>query len=196
MNKQRCEWCTADPLYQHYHDHEWGRPVHDDRTLFELLILEGAQAGLNWLTILKKREGYRSAFDNFDAEKMVRYDQEKIEILMSDKNIIRNRMKILSAINNANAFLKIIEKYGSFQEFIWKFVDHKPKLNHWDTQADVPVISAESEIMSKELKKYKFSFIGPTICYAYMQSIGMVNDHTRSCFLYHGDCKGEVKQPK
>lgn len=185
MSKQRCEWCTSDPLYQHYHDHEWGRPVHDDRMLFELLTLEGAQAGLNWLTVLKKREGYRAAFDNFDAEKIACYDQEKIETLMTDSNIIRNRMKIYSAVNNARRYLKIIDQFGSFNDFIWKFVDFVPKNNQWLTQVEVPTISTESKIMSNELKKHKFSFIGPTICYAYMQSIGMVNDHTKKCFLYH-----------
>ncbi|WP_211828968.1 DNA-3-methyladenine glycosylase I [Kistimonas asteriae] len=187
MNKQRCEWCTSDPLYQHYHDHEWGRPVHDDRTLFELLILEGAQAGLNWLTVLKKREGYRAAFDNFDAEKIARYDQEKIETLMADSNIIRNRLKILSAIKNARAFLTIVDEFGSFNDFMWQFVNYEPRLNHWSTQAEVPVVSQESETMSKKLKKQGFSFIGPTICYAYMQSSGMINDHTQYCFLYHGN---------
>ena len=187
MNKQRCGWCTSDPLYQHYHDHEWGRPVHDDRTLFELLILEGAQAGLNWLTVLKKREGYRTAFDNFDAEKIARYDQKKIETLMTDSNIIRNRMKILSAINNARTFLTVTKEVGSFYEFIWQFVNYQPRLNHWRTHAEVPAVSQESETMSKELKRRGFSFAGPTICYAYMQANGMVNDHTQHCFLYHGN---------
>ncbi len=185
MSKQRCEWCTSDPVYQHYHDHEWGRPVHDDRTLFELLILEGAQAGLNWLTILKKREGYRAAFDNFDVEKIASYDQEKIDTLMADSNIIRNRMKIISAINNARAALKVTKEFGSFYDFIWTFVNYQPRLNHWRTLTDVPTASQESEIMSRELKRRGFSFVGPTICYAYMQSNGMVNDHTQSCFLYH-----------
>ncbi len=185
MNKQRCEWCTADPLYQHYHDHEWGRPVHDDRILFELLILEGAQAGLNWLTVLKKREGYRAAFDNFDAEKIARYDQKKIDTLMANSNIIRNRMKIQSAINNARVFLAVTDEFGSFNDFIWQFVNYEPRLNHWTTLSEVPAVSQESETMSKELKRRGFNFVGPTICYAYMQSNGMVNDHTQHCFLYH-----------
>ncbi|GAA4651940.1 DNA-3-methyladenine glycosylase I [Kistimonas scapharcae] len=153
--------------------------------LFELLILEGAQAGLNWLTVLKKREGYRAAFDNFNAEKIARYDQEKIETLLTDSNIIRNRMKILSTINNARAFLAIVDEFCSFNDFMWQFVNYEPLLNHWSTQAEVPAVSQESEAMSKTLKKKGFSFIGPTICYAYMQSSGMINDHTKHCFLYH-----------
>lgn len=185
MSRQRCEWCTSDPLYQHYHDHEWGRPVYDDQTLFELLILEGAQAGLNWLTILKRREGYRAAFDHFNAEKIAHYGQEKIEALMTDGNIVRNRRKIMSAINNARAFLQVIEEFDSFCEFIWRFVNYQPRLNHWQFQTEVPAVSPESETMSKEMKRRNFSFVGPTICYAYMQASGMVNDHTQHCFLYH-----------
>lgn len=180
----RCDWAVSSPLEMKYHDEEWGVPVHDDRTLFEMLILEGAQAGLSWSTILKKREGYRQAFDRFDAEKIARYDQKKIEQLLQNPGIIRNRLKINAAVENAKRFLAIREEYGSFDRYIWSFVAGNPIINQWPQQADVPATSPESERMSKSLKQHGFKFVGSTICYAYMQSVGMVNDHVLSCFRY------------
>lgn len=181
----RCQWVGNDPLYVHYHDHEWGVPIHDDRKLFEFLILEGAQAGLSWITILKKRENYRKAFDDFCAEKIACYDDKKIEKLLSDKGIVRNRRKIEAAIVNAKAFLVVQEEFGSFDGYIWKFVDGKPKKNAWKTIKEVPVATKESQRMSKDLKQRGFKFVGPTICYAFMQAVGMVNDHVTDCFRYH-----------
>jgi DNA-3-methyladenine glycosylase I len=180
----RCQWAENHPLYHVYHDEEWGMPSHNDRHLFEMLILDGAQAGLSWLTILKKRENYRQAFDNFDAEKMAAYDDQKITELMNNPGIIRNRLKILSAIKNARAFLKIQAEFGSFDAYIWKFTGGATIQNRWATVADIPALTPESEAMSKDLKKRGFSFVGPTICYAFMQSAGMVNDHTTDCFRY------------
>lgn len=177
----RCGWCTDDPLYQKYHDEEWGIPLHDDQQLFEFLLLEGAQAGLSWITVLKKREGYRQAFDGFNAEKIARYSPKKIERLMQDSSIIRNRLKINSAIKNAQAYLKIQETYSGFQDFIWQFTEGKTIQNTWRTQKDVPASTNISDIMSKTLKKHGFSFVGSTICYAFMQATGMVNDHTVDC---------------
>ncbi|HLS09062.1 DNA-3-methyladenine glycosylase I [Lentibacillus sp.] len=185
MNK-RCEWVTDDPIYIEYHDHEWGRPVHDDQKLFEMLSLEGAQAGLSWITILKRRENYRKAFDNFDPEKVAHFDSDRIHKLIQNKNIIRNRRKIESVITNAMAFLNIQREFGSFDHYIWQFVGGEPILNDWADHAVVPSSTEESEQMSKDLKKRGFKFVGPTICYAFMQATGMVNDHTRDCFLYHG----------
>ena len=182
--KTRCAWCTSDPLYIQYHDKEWGVPVHDDRKLFEMLILEGAQAGLSWLTILKRREGYRKAFDRFDAKKIARYDKRKTVALLKDPGIIRNRLKIAAAIANAQAFLKIQKEQGSFDCYIWSFVGGKPKLNHWKTRQRLPTKTAEAEAMSKSLKEHGFRFVGPTICYAFMQAVGMVNDHMVGCFRY------------
>jgi DNA-3-methyladenine glycosylase I len=182
--KQRCEWCGSDPLYIEYHDHEWGVPVHDDRKLFEMLILEGAQAGLNWLTILKKRENYRKAFANFDAGKIAKYDKAKVAKLLADSGIVRNRLKIAATIQNANAFLKIQDDVGSFDRYIWQFVDGQPKKNFWKTLKEIPPKTAESDAMSKDLRRRGFSFVGSTICYAFMQAVGMVNDHVVTCFRH------------
>jgi DNA-3-methyladenine glycosylase I len=180
----RCSWSASDKLYTEYHDKEWGVPVHDDRLLFEFLILEGAQAGLSWLTILKKRENYRKAFDNFDAEKISRYSRSKIESLLSNEGIIRNRLKIESTINNAKAFLDLKEEFGSFDQYIWRFVNGKPIKNSWKTLKEIPAKTIESDLMSKDLAKRGFKFVGSTICYAFMQAVGMVNDHTLDCFRY------------
>jgi DNA-3-methyladenine glycosylase I len=181
--KIRCAWCPADnPLYIRYHDEEWGVPVHDDRRLFEMLILEGAQAGLSWLTILKRRDNYRAAFDHFDAKKVARYDQKKAAALMKDEGIIRNRLKIAATIDNAKAFLDVQKEYGSFDKYIWSFVGGKTKRNHWKAGERLPAQTAEAEATSKDLKKRGFRFVGPTICYAYMQAVGLVDDHTADCF--------------
>lgn len=180
----RCEWANTDSVDTKYHDEEWGVPVHDDRLLFEMLILEGAQAGLSWTTILKKREGYREAFDNFDAEKISKYSEKKIEQLLTDSGIVRHKLKINAAVVNAKCFLEIQKEYGSFDRYIWSFVGGKPINNKWKTLSDLPASSPESDEMSKSLKKKGFKFVGPTICYAYMQAVGMVNDHVVSCFRY------------
>ncbi len=180
----RCEWANANSLDAQYHDEEWGVPVHDDRLLFEMLILEGAQAGLSWTTILKKREGYRKAFDHFDAEKVSKYTEKKIEKLLTNPEIVRHKLKIDAAIINAGCFLEIQKEHESFDHYIWSFVGGKPITNKWKSVSDLPVRTAESEEMSKSLKKKGFKFVGPTICYAYMQAVGMVNDHTVSCFRY------------
>lgn len=182
MNK--CAWALASPLEEHYHDHEWGVPVHDDRLLFEFLILEGAQAGLSWATILKKREGYRKAFDNFDVAAVAAFDDIKIAALLNNPSIIRNRLKIHAAVNNAQAFLKVQQEFGSFDRYIWRFVDGRPLYNNWQHQRDVPANTQASDIMSKDLKKRGFKFVGTTICYAHMQATGMVNDHTIDCFRH------------
>jgi DNA-3-methyladenine glycosylase I len=184
MTKKRCGWCTADPLYIEYHDKEWGRPVHEDRLLFEFLILEGAQAGLSWLTVLKKRENYRKAFSRFDASRIARYDNKKIKQLLNDKGIIRNRLKITSAIANAKAFLLVVREFGSFDKYIWQFVDGKPRKSHFARFKHLPARTPLSEMMSRDLKKRGFNFVGPTICYAFMQAVGIVNDHTKDCFCY------------
>jgi DNA-3-methyladenine glycosylase I len=179
----RCPWVNLDdPLYLAYHDEEWGVPVHDDRHLFEMLILEGAQAGLSWITILRRREGYRRAFDHFDATKIASYGDAKVASLLADPGIIRNRAKVTAAIQNARALLDIVEQTGSFDRFLWRFVDGKPKVHHWRSLKEVPAETAESQAMSKELKRRGFTFVGPTICYAFMQAVGMVNDHTVNCF--------------
>jgi DNA-3-methyladenine glycosylase I len=182
MNK--CTWALSSKSEEVYHDHEWGVPVHDDRLLFEFLILEGAQAGLSWSTILNKREGYRQAFDNFDAEKIARYDQEKVAQLLKNPEIIRNKLKVNAAINNARLFLEIQQQHGSFDSYIWQFVQDKTIQNHWQQLEDVPVSTIESKQMSKRLKKDGFKFVGETICYAYMQAVGMVNDHTIDCYRH------------
>jgi len=182
--KHRCEWCGEDPLYQNYHDTEWGVPSFNDQHLFEMLILEGAQAGLSWITVLKKRAHYRHVFDQFDAYKVAHYDKQKTALLLKDPGIIRNRLKVNSAITNARLFLEIQSQYNSFADYIWKFVDGKPRINHWKNVSDIPCSSEESEKMSKALKKKGFKFVGSTICYAYMQAVGMVNDHTTDCFRY------------
>ncbi|MCP5098887.1 MAG: DNA-3-methyladenine glycosylase I [Chloroflexi bacterium] len=184
----RCEWCGDDPLYVKYHDEEWGVPVYDDRLLFAKLILDGAQAGLSWITILRKRENYWAAFDQFDAEKIARYDDEKIGVLLQNRGIIRNRQKVRSTVKNAQAYLDILEKEGSFSDFLWQFVDGKPIQNSWQSMAEVPAKTAVSEAMSKALKKRGFSFVGPTIVYAFMQAVGMCNDHLVTCFR-HQECK-------
>ena len=179
----RCEWATEEPNLS-YHDKEWGRPEHDDQKLFEFLILEGAQAGLSWITILKRREGYRKAFSNFDAKKVAKYNQKQISKLIKDESIIRNQLKITSAVNNAKHFLKVKQEFGTFDKYIWSFVDHKPIKNKFKKLSDLPAFTLISEKMSKDLKKRGFNFVGPTICYALMQAIGMVNDHTSGCFRY------------
>lgn len=181
----RCDWVTDDPLYIEYHDEEWGIPVHDDKNLFEMLILEGAQAGLSWITILKKREYYKEAFDDFDYELIVTYDEGKIEELLANKNIIRNKLKINAAISNAKAFIKVQKEFGSFDKYIWQFVNGSTITNKWSRIEDVPTQTKESEVMSKDLKKRGFKFIGPVICYSFMQAVGMVNDHTIDCFRYN-----------
>jgi len=184
ITKRRCEWGTVSQLYIDYHDNEWGVPIHDDRTLFEFLILEGAQAGLSWETVLKKRENYRKAFSNFDPVKVSRYSDKKVEALMGNKGIIRNRLKITSAINNANRFLEIQKEFGSFDTYIWQFVNEKPITNRFKSIQEIPATTKESDAMSKDLKKRGFTFVGPTICYAHMQATGMVNDHIVGCFRY------------
>ncbi len=180
----RCGWVTDDPDYLAYHDNEWGVPVHDDRKLFEFLILEGAQAGLSWLTILKRRQGYRKAFSDFDPEKVARYSDKKIEKLLQDKRIIRNRLKINSAVKNARAFLKIQEEFGSFDAYSWRFVGGRQQVNAFKDLEEVPANSPISDSFSKDLKQRGFSFVGSTIMYAHMQAVGMVNDHLVSCFRY------------
>lgn len=180
----RCTWCGDDPLYQAYHDEEWGVPCYDDQTLFEFLLLEGAQAGLSWITILRKREGYRKAFAGFDAEKVARFSAKKAEKLRENSGIVRNKLKIASAITNAQQFLAIQESHGSFADYIWQFVDGKPIQNQFKSLKEIPASTAESDAMSKDLKKRGFKFVGSTICYAYMQAMGMVNDHTTDCHRY------------
>jgi DNA-3-methyladenine glycosylase I len=183
-DKIRCNWCGSDPLYRTYHDKEWGVPLHDERALFEFLILEGAQAGLSWLTILKKREAYRRAFDHFDAERIARYDEADVARLMADAGIVRNRLKIESTIANARATLKLREEFGGLDAYFWRFVDGRPIVNAWQDISQVPASSAVSDSMSKDMKKRGFKFVGSTICYAHMQATGMVNDHTVDCFRY------------
>ncbi len=183
--KERCPWCGEDPLYMAYHDREWGVPVYDDDKMFEFLILEGAQAGLSWITILRRRESYREAFDGFDPEIVACYEKEKIQALMNDSGIIRNRRKIESAVRNAQAFLAVQQEFGSFDHYIWRFVGGSPIQNSWKTIGEIPVITKEAEFLSRDLKKRGFSFVGPTICYAHMQATGMVNDHLTNCFRYH-----------
>jgi DNA-3-methyladenine glycosylase I len=180
----RCEWCGNDPLYVAYHDEEWGVPAHDDRLLFELLILEGAQAGLSWSTILKKRENYRKAFDNFAIERIAGYADADKQRLLADAGIVRNRLKIDSAIRNARAVLKIREEYASLDSYLWRFVDGTPVQNAWTSMSDLPASTELSDRMSKDLKKRGLNFVGSTICYAFMQAVGMVNDHTTDCFRY------------
>jgi DNA-3-methyladenine glycosylase I len=182
--RARCGWCLGNPVYLDYHDKEWGVPLHDDKKLFEFLVLEGAQAGLSWLTILKRRDGYRKAFGGFDPRKVARFDGAKVNELMADRGIIRNRLKIESAVNNAKAFLRVQEEFGSFDEYIWKFVGGKPKKNKWRALSQIPPKTAQSDILSADLKKRGFKFVGSTICYAHMQATGMVNDHLVDCFRY------------
>ncbi len=179
--KQRCHWATKPAMIE-YHDQEWGRPVHDDRVLFEFLILEGAQAGLSWETILNKRENYRRAFDRFDAKKIARYDKRKVRELLANAGIVRNRLKIASTISNAQAFLAVQEEFGSFDKYIWQFVGGKPLVNRWEKSTQLPARTEQSDAMSKDLKARGFRFVGTTICYAFMQATGLVNDHARDCF--------------
>jgi len=180
----RCEWCGDDPLYMAYHDEEWGRPVHEDRKLFEMLILEGMQAGLSWITVLRKRENFREAFDNFDPQVVANYDEAKIESLLQNAGIIRNRLKVRSAVTNAQSFLTIQQEYGTFDTFIWQFVGGEPMINHWLHLDDIPTETGAARMMSKILKKRGFKFVGPTICYSFMQACGLVNDHVTECFLH------------
>lgn len=182
--KRRCEWLSNDEIYIEYHDKEWGVPVYDDFKLFEMLILEGSQAGLSWITILKRRETYRKAYDNFNPVKMSKWTDKKIETLLKDPGIIRNKLKVAAAKQNAKAFLEVVKEYGSFKSFIWSFVDNKPIKNSWKTISDIPATTKVSDAMSKALKKKGFKFVGSTICYAFMQAVGMVNDHTTDCFRY------------
>jgi DNA-3-methyladenine glycosylase I len=185
----RCAWVNTDPLYIDYHDHEWGVPVYDDRLLFEFLILEGAQAGLSWITILKKRENYRKAFDQFNPQKIARYDAVKIAELMANSGIVRNKLKIQSVISNAQAFITVKKEWGSFSKYIWHFVNGQPIQNHWKNIKSIPTSSVISDALSKDLKKRGFKFIGTTICYAFMQAVGMVNDHTIDCCCYQKSAK-------
>lgn len=183
-DRQRCGWCVASPLEIDYHDTEWGIPLHDDQKLFEFLILEGAQAGLSWVTILKKRDNYRAAMDDFDAQKIARYDESKYQELMENTGIVRNRLKISSTISNAQIFLDMQDEYGSFDQWIWQFIGGEPRINSWQSLSEVPSSTAESDAMCKALKKKGFRFVGTTICYAFMQATGMVNDHVVDCFRH------------
>jgi DNA-3-methyladenine glycosylase I len=182
--RKRCGWATSDPLYLSYHDEEWGVPLHDDRRLFELLVLEGAQAGLSWITILRKREGYRRAFDGFDPRKLARYDRKKIQTLLRDPGIVRNRAKVEGAVQSARALLDLVRREGSLDRYLWSFVGGEPIQNRRRSLRQVPAETAESRAMSRELKRHGFAFVGPTICYAFMQAAGMVNDHLVSCFRH------------
>jgi DNA-3-methyladenine glycosylase I len=188
---KRCEWAGEDPLYVAYHDLEWGAPVHDDRRLFEFLILEGAQAGLSWSTILRKREGYHRAFAGFDAGQVARFDPGRVEELMADPSIVRNRRKIEAAVANARAFLAIQEEFGSFNAYVWGFVGGVPVQNRWRSLAELPAQTSESQAMSRDLLRRGFRFVGPTICYAFMQAVGMVNDHVVDCFR-HAELGGDA----
>ncbi len=181
---KRCGWAGSDPLYVAYHDEEWGVPVHDDDTLFEFLLLEGFQAGLSWLTILRKREAFRKAFAGFDAGKVARFDRRKLDRLLQNPGIVRNRLKVEAAKKNARAFLEVQKEFGSFSVYLWEFVGGRPKKNRWKTMKEVPASTSQSDTMSKDLKQRGFSFVGSTICYAHMQAVGMVNDHLTSCFRY------------
>ena len=189
-DRVRCVWPGTDPLYVAYHDREWGVPVHDDRLLFEFLVLEGAQAGLSWITVLRKREAYRAAFDGFDPERVARYDGRKVRRLLADAGIIRNRQKIEAAIANARAFLEVQGEFGSFDRYVWRFVGGRPKRNAWRTPDQIPAVTPQAESMSRDLKSRGFRFVGPTICYALMQATGLVNDHVVRCFRYR-----EVRSP-
>lgn len=189
--KTRCGWSTSDPLYEKYHDTEWGVPLRDDRKLFEFLILEGAQAGLSWVTILRKRENYRVAFSRFDPRKVARYDTEKIRRLLRNEGIIRNRLKIEATVRNARAFLAVQQEFGSFSGYVWRFVENAPIQNSWNSLKEIPASTPASIALSKDLKKRGFNFVGPTICYAFMQATGMVNDHIVGCFRH-----SEVRQSR
>jgi len=186
--KKRCDWAGSDPLYVTYHDEEWGVPLHDDRRLFEMLVLEGAQAGLAWITILRKRERYRRAFDAFDATRIARYDRRKIEALLRDPGIVRNRAKVEGTVKSARAFLEVVRDHGSFDRYLWSFVGGKPVRNRWRTLRQVPAETAASRALSQDLRRRGFTFVGPTICYAFMQAVGVVNDHLVGC-LRHGQVR-------
>jgi DNA-3-methyladenine glycosylase I len=192
--KARCAWAGTDPLYIAYHDREWGVPLHDDRKLFEMLILEGAQAGLSWITILRKREAFREAFDRFDPSKVAGYDQERVRELLNNPGIIRNRLKIHAAVQNAQAFLKVVEEFGSFDRYLWQFVEGHPFQNRWNGREEVPARTGESDALSKDLKKRGFKFVGSTICYAFMQAVGMVNDHLTDCFRHAEITRAAVRR--
>jgi DNA-3-methyladenine glycosylase I len=183
LDLPRCNWVPDDPLYRAYHDEEWGRPVRDDRRLFEMLILEGAQAGLSWITVLRRREGYRRAFEGFDPERIARYGEADVARLMADPGIVRNRAKVAATIRNAQAALDLIAEQGALAPFLWQFVGGEPRRNHWHASREAPAETAESKAMSKELKRRGFGFVGSTICYAFMQAVGMVDDHIESCFV-------------
>jgi len=180
----RCAWCGEDPLYVNYHDTEWGVPVFDDQKIFEYLILETFQAGLSWITVLKKRENFRKAFDNFDYLKIAAYDEKKLESLINDAGIIRNRLKIKASVINAQNFIEVQKEFGSFSKYIWNYVDHQPLINHWKNMSELPATSAISDQLSKDLKKRGFKFVGSTVIYAHMQATGMVNDHVTDCFRH------------
>ncbi len=182
--KKRCSWCGDEPLYQQYHDKEWGLPVHDERELFEFLCLEGAQAGLSWITILKKRDNYRAAFDGFDPEKMARYDEKKIAELLQNSGIVRNKLKVNAFVSNAKSYIAMLENGETLDSFLWNYIDGRPIQNSWKTLADIPVSTPLSDKICKALKQRGFKFVGGTICYAYMQAIGMVNDHTADCYRH------------
>ena len=184
LEKQRCAWCGTDSLYVKYHDEEWGLPVKDDKVLFEFLILETFQAGLSWITILRKRENFRKAFDDFDYKKIAKYDQSKIDSLLQDEGIIRNKLKVHSAVTNAQAFMEVQNEFGSFSKYMWGFVDDKPIKNAWKSHKEAPATSAVSDALSKDLKKRGFKFVGSTVIYAHLQAVGMINDHVVNCFRY------------
>jgi DNA-3-methyladenine glycosylase I len=184
MTETRCPWCSSDPLMCDYHDREWGVPVRDDRVLFEMLLLEGAQAGLSWLTVLRKREHYRQVFDQFDPDKIVSYDENKIKALLQDSGIIRNRLKVQAAITNADSFLRVRHEFGQFSSYLWHFSNERPIVNQWQEMKQIPASSPLSDAIARDLKKRGFKFVGSTIIYAYLQSIGMINDHLVSCFRY------------
>ncbi|MDH5571912.1 MAG: DNA-3-methyladenine glycosylase I [Gammaproteobacteria bacterium] len=187
----RCSWAGDDPLYIDYHDKEWGVPVHDDQKLFEFLILEGAQAGLSWITILKKRANYQKAYDQFQIEKVARYSDKKIQTLITNPGIVRNKLKIHASITNARAFIEIQHEFGSFDHYLWRYVDGKPVQNNWKSHSQIPVTTKESDALSRDLKQRGFKFVGSTICYAYMQAVGLVNDHVTNCFRHR-----QIKQLK
>jgi DNA-3-methyladenine glycosylase I len=195
-DKTRCTWAGSNPKNIDYHDNEWGRPVHDDVKLFEMLTLEGMQAGLTWITVLNKRETFREAFDGFDPYKVALYDDEKVQELMANAGIIRNRLKINAAVTNAKAFLRIVEAYGSFDKFIWRYVDYAPITAHWEKHGDIPASTPLSDRISKDLKKLGFKFVGSTIIYAFMQATGMVNDHITECFAYEEILKEQTNHGK
>jgi DNA-3-methyladenine glycosylase I len=184
MTRTRCAWAGNDPLYVRYHDCEWGVPLHEERRLFEFLVLEGAQAGLSWLTILRKRENYRKAFDGFDPAKVARFGESEIAALLADPGIVRNRLKVSAAVRNARAFLDIQQEFGSFDAYLWRFVDGRPKQNRWQSLAQIPSETGASRALSKDLARRGCAFVGPTICYAFMQAVGMVNDHVVGCFRW------------